>query len=54
MFLKRIAIHDLLQTFMVPGDIRRIEGTDTLYFETPDVDNSGKPVWNHKNSDTLW
>jgi hypothetical protein len=38
----------LAQTFMVPGDIRRIQGTDTLMFITPDVDNSGTGIESQK------
>lgn len=38
----------LAQTFMVPGDIRRIQGTDTLMFVNPDVDNSGTGIESQK------
>jgi len=38
----------LAQTFMVPGDIRRIQGADTLFYDTPDVDNSGTGIESQK------
>mgnify|MGYP001062317813 CR=1 FL=1 len=31
----------LVQTIMIPGDIRRIEGTDTTYYDNPDLYNCG-------------
>ena len=38
----------LAQTFMVPGDILRIEGTDTLLYTNPDVNNSGTGMESQK------
>jgi len=31
----------LAQTIMIPGDIRRIEGTDTTFYDNPDLYNCG-------------
>ena len=38
----------LAQTFMVPGDIRTIQGTDTLVFEKPNVDGTGTGIESQK------
>jgi len=38
----------LAQTLMVPGDILRIDGTDTTYYTTPDVFNSGTAMESQK------
>jgi len=38
----------LAQTLMVPGDILRIDGTDTAYYTSPDVFNSGTAMESQK------
>jgi len=38
----------LAQTIMVPGDIRRIDGTDTVYYDNPDLYNTGTAIESQK------
>ena len=38
----------LAQTIMVPGDIRRIDGTDTVYYYNPDLYNCGTGIESQK------